>query len=34
MSIVTVSPEATVSTGFSPASKNPQWQVCGLALRT
>jgi hypothetical protein len=32
--MVTVSPEATVSTGFSPASKNPQWQVSGLARKT
>jgi hypothetical protein len=34
LSMVTVSPEATFSTGFSPASKNPQWQVSGLARKT
>jgi hypothetical protein len=28
-SIATVSPEATVTTGFNPESKNPQWQCSG-----
>src|SRR5262245_31289428 len=28
-STATVSPEATVATGASAASKNPQWQCCG-----
>src|SRR5579864_6258437 len=34
LSRVTVSPEAMLSTGFSPASKKPQWQVSGLARKT
>ena len=28
-SMLTVSPDAKVATGFSPASKNPQWQCSG-----
>jgi hypothetical protein len=28
-STVTVSPEATATTGFSAASKKPQWQLPG-----
>jgi hypothetical protein len=27
--MLTVSPDAKVATGFSPASKNPQWQCSG-----
>ena len=33
VSMVTSSPLAMVSTGFSLASKKPQWQVSGLACR-
>jgi hypothetical protein len=29
-SMCTVSPEARVATGFSPESKNPQWQCSGV----
>ncbi len=33
VSMVTSSPLAMVSTGFSFASKKPQWQVSGLECR-